>query len=174
MLYAVGRQARTDSLGLERVGLASSKRGLLTVNEHYQTEVPYIYAAGDCIGVCVLFGHESKYICVIFALLGFPALASTSMEQGRLASCHMWGAPGGKPIAGFPFGIYTVPEISMIGKSERELTATKTPYEVGIAYHEEVAKGQILGGMTGMLKILFDPDTFQILGIHCIGEQCSI
>lgn len=95
------------------------------------------------------------------------------MEQGRLASCHMWGAPGGKPPAGFPFGIYTVPEISMIGKSEQELTAAKIPYEVGIAYHEEVAKGQILGGMPGMLKLIFDPETFQILGIHCIGESAT-
>ncbi|HUK91601.1 MAG TPA: Si-specific NAD(P)(+) transhydrogenase [Blastocatellia bacterium] len=152
LLYAVGRQANTDLLGLEAAGLRPDDRGRIKVNEHFQTEVSHIYAAGDCIG--------------------FPSLASTSMEQGRLAACHMFQGPTSKPYA-FPYGIYTIPEISMIGKTERELTEAKIPYEVGIAKYEEIAKGQMIGDDTGMLKILFHPDTLKVLGVHVIGESAT-
>eukprot|EP00128_Syssomonas_multiformis_P009040 Colp12_sorted_trinity150504_noHs@27776 len=155
LLWAVGRQGNTDTLSLESCGLQVTNRGLLQVNESFQTSVPHIYAAGDCIG--------------------FPALASTAMEQGRLASCHMWGdSESYHPMdSNFPYGIYTVPEISMVGKSEQELTAAKIPYEVGKATFEELAKGQMLGGGFGFLKILFDPTTRKLLGVHCIGEGAT-
>ena len=114
-------------------------RGRITVNEHFQTAVPHIYAAGDVIG--------------------FPALASTSMEQGRLASCHMFGASCDSRPEAIPYGIYTIPEISMVGKTEQELTQAKVPYEIGLSRFEELAKGQMLGVEAGLLKILFDPKT---------------
>ena len=131
--------------------MTPDRRGRITVNEFFQTEVPHIYAAGDCIG--------------------FPALASTSMEQGRLAANNMLrpSAPGRRyPL---PYGIYTIPEISMIGKTEQELTEAKVPYEVGIAKYDELAKGQMVGDETGMLKILFHADTLKALGVHAIGES---
>jgi NAD(P) transhydrogenase len=152
LLYAVGRQANTDMLCLEAAGLSADPRGRIKVNEKFQTEVPHIYAAGDCIG--------------------FPSLASTSMEQGRLAACQMFQGPAAKSYL-FPYGIYTIPEISMIGKNERELTEAKIPYEVGIAKYEEIAKGQMVGDDTGMLKILFHPDTLKVLGVHAIGESAT-
>jgi NAD(P) transhydrogenase len=153
LLYAVGRQGNTDLLNLEAAGLRADARGRITVNENFQTEVPHIYAAGDCIG--------------------FPALASTSMEQGRLAACHMF--LGTTPVSRFPlpYGIYTIPEISMIGKTERELTDAKIPYEVGIAKYEDTAKGQMVGDDEGMLKILFHPKTLKVLGVHVIGENAA-
>jgi NAD(P) transhydrogenase len=152
LLYAVGRQANTDMLCLEAAGLSADPRGRIKVNEKFQTEVPHIYAAGDCIG--------------------FPSLASTSMEQGRLAACQMFQGPAAKSYL-FPYGIYTIPEISMIGKNERELTEAKIPYEVGIAKYEEIAKGQMVGDDTGMLKILFHPDTLKVMGVHAIGESAT-
>jgi NAD(P) transhydrogenase len=152
LLYAVGRQANTDMLALAAAGLSADPRGRIKVNEKFQTDVPHIYAAGDCIG--------------------FPSLASTSMEQGRLAACHMFQGPAAKSYL-FPYGIYTIPEISMIGKNERELTEAKIPYEVGIAKYEEIAKGQMVGDDTGMLKILFHPDTLKVLGVHAIGESAT-
>jgi len=153
LLYAVGRQANTDLLNLEAAGLHTDSRGRLSVNEWFSTDVPHIYAAGDCIG--------------------FPALASTSMEQGRLAACHMFRANVTARAYPFPYGIYTIPEISMIGKTERELTEAKIPYEVGIARYEDIAKGQMIGDDTGMLKILFHPDSLKLLGIHAIGESAT-
>eukprot|EP00127_Corallochytrium_limacisporum_P004264 Clim_evm209s157 gene=Clim_evmTU209s157 len=153
LLWTMGRQGNTDKLGLENVGLTANKRGLLSVNEFYQTEVPHIYAAGDCIG--------------------FPALASCSMEQGRLVSCHMWGDNVKGITDFFPYGIYTIPEISMVGKTEQELTAGGQAYEVGIAKYEELARGQMLGGGFGFLKILFCPDTLKLLGVHAIGEGAT-
>ena len=152
LLYAVGRQANTDMLCLEAAGLSADPRGRIKVNEKFQTEVPHIYAAGDCIG--------------------FPSLASTSMEQGRLAACQMFQGPAAKSYL-FPYGIYTIPEISMIGKNERELTEAKIPYEVGIAKYEEIAKGQMVGDDTGMLKILFHTDTLKVMGVHAIGESAT-
>jgi NAD(P) transhydrogenase len=153
LLYAVGRQANGDSLCLEKAGLAPDPRGKVTVNPCYQTAAEHIYAAGDVIG--------------------FPALASTSMEQGRLASCHMFGAPCEKMSALFPFGIYTIPEISMVGRTEEELTAAKVPYEVGISKYAELAKSMMLGDETGMLKMLFDRNTRKLLGVHIIGQRST-
>ena len=153
LLYAVGRQANTDLLNLEAAGLTSGARGKLAVNENFQTVVPHIYAAGDVIG--------------------FPSLASTSMEQGRLASCHIFGAPAQSSQATLPYGIFTIPEISMVGQTELSLTQAKIPFEVGIAKYEELAKAQIVGDQTGMLKVLFHPDTRKVLGVHAIGENAT-
>ena len=153
LLYAVGRQANGDQLHLEAAGLQPGERGKVTVNAEYQTAVPHIYAAGDVIG--------------------FPALASTSMEQGRLASCHMFGAPSENMSALFPYGIYTIPEISMVGQTEEKLTAAKVPYEVGIAKYAELAKSMMLGDESGMLKLLFDRNTRKLLGVHAIGQRAT-
>jgi NAD(P) transhydrogenase len=153
MLYSVGRQANSDQLNLQAAGLTSDGRGKLTVNEHFQTAVPHIYAAGDVIG--------------------FPALASTSMEQGRLASCHMFGKPSTMNSQQVPYGIYSIPEISMVGWTEEQLTQQKAPYEVGRARYAELAKGQMLGDDQGMLKILFNPDNLQLLGVHAIGDRAA-
>jgi NAD(P) transhydrogenase len=153
LLYTVGRQTNADLLGLDAAGLTADDRGRLAVNEFFQTSVAHIYAAGDVIG--------------------FPSLASTSMEQGRLASCHMFGAYCESRKESVPYGIYTIPEISMVGKTEQELTAAKIPYEIGISKFEELAKGQMLGTVTGLLKLLFDPKTLKLLGVHVIGESAS-
>jgi NAD(P) transhydrogenase len=153
LLYAVGRQANTDLLNLEAAGLTTGTRGKLVVDENFRTSVPHIYAAGDVIG--------------------FPSLASTSMEQGRLASCHIFGAPAKAAQAMLPYGIYTIPEISMVGQTELSLTQSKIPFEVGIAKYEELAKAQIVGDQTGMLKVLFHPDDKKILGVHAIGESAT-
>jgi NAD(P) transhydrogenase len=153
LLYAVGRQANGDQLGLEAAGLQPDPRGKVIVNAEYQTTVPHIYAAGDVIG--------------------FPALASTSMEQGRLASCHMFGAPSQNMSALFPYGIYTIPEISMVGQTEEKLTEAKVPYEVGMAKYKELAKSMMLGDESGMLKLLFDRNTRKLLGVHAIGQRAT-
>jgi len=153
LLYTVGRHTNADLLNLEAAGVAADARGRISVNEFFQTSVPHIYAAGDVIG--------------------FPALASTSMEQGRLASCHMFGAYCHSRREAIPYGIYTIPEISMVGKTEEELTAAKVPYEVGRSKFEELAKGQMLGTEVGLLKILFDPKTLKLLGVHVIGESAA-
>lgn len=153
LLYAVGRQANSDQLNLSAAGLEADARGRLKVNEFFQTSVPHIYAAGDVIG--------------------FPALASTSMEQGRLASCHMFGAPFHHAPELFPIGIYTIPEISMVGRTEEQLTAARIPYETGIARYEELAKAQMLGDRTGMLKLLFDTRDLTLLGVHGIGQRAA-
>ncbi len=151
LLYTVGRQANSDLLNLEVTGIEPDERGKLKVNEYFQTSVAHIYAAGDVIG--------------------FPALASTSMEQGRLASCHMFGKPGTMPLNLIPYGVYTIPEISMVGQTEEQLTEKKIPYETGIARYAELAKGQMLGDDQGMLKLLFDPKSLKLLGVHVIGER---
>jgi len=153
LLYAVGRQANGDQLGLEAAGLKTDSRGKIQVNTSYQTDVPHVYAAGDVIG--------------------FPALASTSMEQGRLASCRMFGAPSEHMPELFPYGIYTIPEISMVGQTEEKLTAAKVPYEVGISKYIELAKSMMLGDETGMLKMLFDRHTRKLLGVHIIGQRAT-
>ena len=137
LLYTVGRQANSDLLNLDAIGLVPDGRGKIVVDENYQTSVPHVYAAGDVIG--------------------FPALASTSMEQGRLASCHIFGVRGNIPPNLIPYGVYTIPEISMVGATEEQLTADKVPYEVGISRYAELAKGQMLGDDQGFLKLLFDP-----------------
>lgn len=153
LLYAVGRLGNTDQLDLGAAALQADERGRLTVNEFYQTAVPHIYAAGDVIG--------------------FPALAATSMEQGRLATCHMFGAPFEPKAHLLPFGIYTIPEIAMVGETEEQLTAAKIPYETGVARYEELAKAQMLGDETGMLKLLFQLDTLKLLGVHAIGQRAA-
>jgi NAD(P) transhydrogenase len=153
LLYTVGRRTNADLLNLEAVGLSADERGRIAVNEFFQTAVPHIYAAGDVIG--------------------FPALASTSMEQGRLASCHMFGAYCESRLNAMPYGIFTIPEISMVGKTEQELTQEKVPYEIGVSKFEELAKGQMLGVDTGVLKILFHRKTRQLLGVHIFGERAT-
>jgi NAD(P) transhydrogenase len=153
LLYTIGRQANSDLLNLESAGLKADARGKLSVNEYFQTAVAHIYAAGDVIG--------------------FPALASTSMEQGRLASCHMFGKPGRMPPNLIPYGIYTIPEISMVGQTEEQLTRENINYEVGLARYAELAKGQMLGDEQGFLKLVFDPDSLKLLGVHAIGDRAA-
>jgi NAD(P) transhydrogenase len=153
LLYSVGRQGTTSSLQLDRAGLIADDRERLKVNEHYQTTVPYIYAAGDVIG--------------------FPALASTAMEQGRLAVCHAYGVPTRSIPELFPYGIYAIPEISMVGKTEDQLTEAGIPYEAGIAQYKELARGQLLGDTDGMLKLLIHQENLQILGVHAIGTGAT-
>jgi len=153
LIYAVGRQANGDQLDLEPSGLGTDSRGRLKVNQFFQTEVPHIYAAGDVIG--------------------FPALARTSMEQGRLAACHMFGIPFEHMPDLFPYGIYTIPEISMVGQTEETLTANRIPYEVGIAKYSELAKSMMLGDEAGILKLLFDPETHKLLGVHALGQRAT-
>jgi NAD(P) transhydrogenase len=153
LLYTVGRQANSDLLNLPAAGLTSDERGRIVVDEHFRSAVEHIYAAGDVIG--------------------FPALASTSMEQGRLASCHMFGYPSNYAPELLPYGIYTVPEVSMVGATEQDLTQRKVPYEVGVSKFEELAKGQMLGVQEGLLKLLFCPKTYKILGVHAFGESAA-
>ena len=153
LLYAVGRQGTTGALRLDKAGLCADDRERLKVNENYQTSVPNIYAAGDVIG--------------------FPALASTAMEQGRLAVCHGFGVPTRSIPELFPYGIYAIPEISMVGKTEDQLTDAGVPYEAGVAQYKELARGQLLGDDTGMLKLLIHQDNHQILGVHAIGTGAT-
>ena len=152
-LYSIGRSGATAGLALENAGLATLDRGLLEVNERYQTRVPHIYAAGDVIG--------------------FPSLASTSMEQGRQAACHAFGVQAEAVNKHFPYGIYTIPEISTVGKSEEELTKEGIPYEVGRAAYKEIARGQIIGDTTGLLKLMFHCETRKLLGVSILGEGAS-
>jgi len=153
LLYCIGRQGTTEKLGLDTVGLVPDNRGRLKVNENYQTDMPHIYAVGDVVG--------------------FPALASTSMEQGRRASCHAYGEPTTSIPELFPLGIYSIPEISMVGKTEAQLTADGIPYEAGVAQYREIARGQLLGDEVGMLKLLIHEETRQILGVHAIGTGAT-
>jgi NAD(P) transhydrogenase len=152
-LYSVGRTGAASRLNLAEAGLEPDNRGRLAVDGHYRTAVPDIYAVGD--------------------MIGFPALASTSMEQGRLATCHAFGVKAQSVPERFPYGIYAVPEISMVGKNEEELTEAAIPYEIGKARYKEIARGQILGDVTGLLKLIFHSETRQLLGVHIIGEGAS-
>lgn len=152
-LYSIGRSGATEVLNLAAAKLETIERGLIEVNEKFQTSVPHIYAVGDVIG--------------------FPSLASTSMEQGRLASCHAFGQPAESVPNELPYGIYTIPEISVVGRSEEELTEAGIPYEVGKASYKEISRGQILGDSVGMLKLLFHLDTRKLLGIAILGEGAS-
>ncbi len=152
-LHCIGRTGATDKLNLASAGLKADDRGRLKVNDQYQTEVPHIYAAGDVIG--------------------FPSLASISMEQGRLAACHAFGHASNSVPALFPYGIYTIPEISMVGATEEDLTAKGVPYEIGKAQYKEIARGQIIGDQTGLLKMIFHLETRELLGVHIIGEGAS-
>jgi len=152
LLWCNGRAGNTENMGLENVALQADHRGQLKVNERYQTEVENIYAAGDVIG--------------------WPSLASASYNQGRQVGAAILGETSNH-IVETPTGIYTLPEISSLGKTEKELTAAKVPYEVGRAYFKNTARAQISGEDVGMLKILFHTETFQVLGIHCFGAEAS-
>lgn len=152
-LYSVGRTGATSKLHLAAAGIEPDERGRLRVNAHFQTSTPHIYAVGDVIG--------------------FPALASTSMEQGRLAACHAFGVKAKSVPELFPYGIYSVPEISMVGKNEEELTKAGVAYEIGKARYKEIARGQIVGDVTGLLKLIFHSETRKLLGVHIIGEGAS-
>ena len=154
LLYAVGRQGNVDDLDLAAAGLEADSRGRIAVDEHYCTKVDHIYAVGDVVG--------------------FPALASVSMEQGRIAAARAFNDSAATSNPGFyPYGIYTIPEISFIGKTEEQLTDEDVPYEVGMAYYREVARGQIRGDTTGRLKLIFHRDTRKVLGVHIIGEGAT-
>jgi len=153
LMYAVGRIGATKPLNLEAVGLAPDARGRVIVNEHFQTSVPHIYAVGDVIG--------------------FPALASTSMQQGRHAACHAFNHHDHTDTELLPYGIYAIPEISMVGRNEEDLAQAVVPYAVGVAHYREIARGQLIGDETGMLKLLFHRHTHALLGVHAIGEGAT-
>jgi NAD(P) transhydrogenase len=153
VLWANGRTGNTDQLNLEAIGLVPNSRGQLEVDKKYRTAVPNIYAAGDVVG--------------------WPSLASVSYDQGRAASNAIVAPAECVEIDRFASGIYTIPEISTLGKTERELTNEKIPYEVGKAFFKNTARGLITGEQVGMLKILFHFETLEILGIHCFGDQAS-
>ena len=153
VMYSAGRHGMTDDLALEAAGLTADHRGRIKVDEHYRTEVPHIYAVGDVIG--------------------FPALAATSMEQGRLAAHHACGEPVRDLHELQPIGIYTIPEISFVGRTEDELTEAKVPYEVGVSRYRELARGQIIGDSYGMLKLLVSPEDRRLLGVHVFGTGAT-
>jgi NAD(P) transhydrogenase len=153
LMYAIGRVGATQSLNLQAIDLKTDERGRLAVNEHFQTAIPHIYAVGDVIG--------------------FPALASTSMQQGRHAACHAFGHPDRTDTSLLPYGIYAIPEISMVGRNEEELTQADVPYAIGLARYKEIARGQLIGDETGMLKLLFHRHTRHLLGVHAIGEGAT-
>ncbi len=153
VLVSAGRQGATSELALESAGLEADERGRITVNEHYQTSAPHVYAVGDVIG--------------------FPALASTSSEQGRLAACHAFGVGTHSVPELFPYGIYAIPEIAWVGMHETELTVKDVPFETGVARYNEIARGQIIGDHDGMLKLIFHLDTRRILGVWVLGTQAT-
>jgi NAD(P) transhydrogenase len=153
LLYAVGRQGNVEELDLPAAGLEADDRGRIPVDGCFRTKQPNIFAAGDVIG--------------------FPSLASVSMEQGRIAAAKAFDLPVHSNPATYPYGIYTIPEISFIGKTEEQLTEEDAPYEVGVAYYREIARGQIRGDTTGRLKLIFHRETREILGVHIIGEGAA-
>jgi NAD(P) transhydrogenase len=153
VLYSTGRQGATDGLELENAGLEADVRGRIAVNDRYRTVVKHIYAVGDVIG--------------------FPSLAATSMEQGRLAACDAFGVTGQIMGKVLPIGIYTIPEISFVGRTEEELTEAAVPYEIGIARYRELARGQILGDAHGMLKLLVSATDHTLLGVHAFGTGAT-
>ena len=153
VMYSAGRQGTAGDLGLDNAGLTADERGRIAVNEHFATAVPHIYAVGD--------------------IIGFPALASTSMEQGRLAAHHACGEPVRALGQLQPIGIYSIPEISFVGRTEDELTNARIPFEVGISRYRELARGQIIGDSYGMLKLLVSPDDRKLLGVHVFGTGAT-
>ena len=153
LLYAVGRQGNVEDLNLAAAGLEADSRGRIQVDSNYRTSQPHIFAVGDVIG--------------------FPSLASVSMEQGRIAAARAYDVPAVSNPATYPYGIYTIPEISFIGKTEEQLTEEDVPYEVGVAYYREIARGQIRGDTTGRLKIIFHRETHDVLGVHIIGDGAA-
>ncbi len=153
LMFAAGRIGCSDNLNLEAIGLETDKRGRICVNEHYRTAVESVYAVGDVIG--------------------FPSLASTSMEQGRIAALHAFGVEAKLLSRRLPYGIYTIPEIAMIGPTEEELTKDSVPYEVGIARYRELSRIQISGGRHGMLKLIFHRETLKLLAVHILGPSST-
>ncbi|NJL18462.1 MAG: FAD-dependent oxidoreductase [Nitrospira sp.] len=153
VLYTMGRVGNTEALNLSAIGLATDQQGQLPVNAHYQTAIPHIYAAGDVIG--------------------FPALAATAMEQGRLATCHAFQVPDAHEIKVIPYGIYSIPEVSMVGKTEDELVTAGIPHGTGRALFREMARGHISGELHGLLKVIFHQDTHALLGVHIIGQGAT-
>jgi NAD(P) transhydrogenase len=153
LLYSVGRVGATKGLGLEAIGIQTDERGRIKVTGNYQTALSHIYAVGDVVG--------------------FPSLASTSMQQGRHAACHAFGMRCETTSHLLPYGIYSIPEISMVGRNEEDLTRDGVPYEVGIARYREIARGQLIGDTVGMLKLLFHSETRELLGVHGIGEGAT-
>lgn len=153
VLFTVGRVGATAGLGLENAGIAADERGRLKVDECYRTEVPHIYAVGD--------------------IIGYPSLAATSGEQGRLAACHAFGASARPMSPHFPIGLYAIPEVSMVGAPEHELTKNRIPYETGVARYREIARGNILGDDSGFLKLLFHRDDRRLLGVHIMGTGAT-
>jgi NAD(P) transhydrogenase len=152
-LFSAGRVAATAGLDLTAAGLAADERGRLPVDAAFRTAVSHIYAAGDVIG--------------------YPSLAATSSEQGRLAACHAFGVEAGPIAPHFPIGIYAIPEISMVGAPEHELTRDRVPYETGLARYREIARGQILGDDSGLFKMLFHRGDHRLLGVHAIGSGAT-
>ena len=161
VLHAIGRVGNTDQLGLDALGLEANNRGLLSVNDDFQTALPHVYAVGDVVG--------------------FPALAATAMHQGRLAAAHAFlqGTDSRDehnphaPTAPLPYGIYTIPEVSTVGASEETLTKERVPYEIGHAFYRETARAQIMGDTEGILKLVFHRESLQLLGVHIIGERAA-
>ena len=153
VMYSAGRQGATAGLGLEEVGLEIDKRGRIAVDEHYRTAVDHIYAVGDVIG--------------------FPSLASSSFEQGRLAAAHAFGLDARPMRELLPIGIYTIPEISFAGRTEEELTGEGVPYEIGISRYRELARAQIQGDQVGILKLLVEPEARTLLGVHAFGTAAT-
>ncbi len=154
LLFAAGRIGNTYNLGLENVGITTDNRGLISVNDMYATAVPNIYAVGDVIG--------------------FPSLASVSADQGRLAAIHAFKQNDRSCINNLlPLGIYTIPEVSMVGETEETLSKAGHEYEVGIARYFELARGQIINDHDGMLKVIFDRKSRRLLGVHCVGERAT-
>ena len=153
LLYAVGRQGNVDGLNLSAAGVVADERGRIHVDADYRTAQPHIFAVGDVIG--------------------FPSLASVSMEQGRIAAARAFNLKIQSDPAAYPYGIYTIPQISFIGKTEEQLTQEDVPYEVGMAYYREIARGQISGQTEGRLKLLFHRETLELLGVHIYGEEAA-
>ncbi len=153
VMYSAGRQGQTDHLDLPNAGLEADSRGRILVDDNYQTKVDHIYAVGDVIG--------------------FPALAATSMDQGRLAAYHAFGEPGKGMAELQPIGIYSIPEVSYVGATEVELTADSVPYEVGVSRYRELARGQIAGDSYGMLKLLVSTEDLRLLGVHIFGTNAT-
>ena len=153
-LFPAGRQGNTKGLKLESLGMEMVARGLIKVNEHYQTNIPNIYAAGDVVG--------------------FPALASSSMEQSRVAMAHAFGLPDNEVVSVvIPLAVYTIPEVSMAGLTEEDCKAKNIPYLVGRAYHNNNPRGLIIGDKNGILKLIFSPTDKTLLGVHILGELAS-
>ena len=153
VLFSVGRVGAIDRLNLPAAGLAADERGRLKVDGQFRTAVPHIFAAGDVIG--------------------YPSLAATSAEQGRLAACQMFNVQANPMADHFPIGIYAIPEVSMVGAPEHVLTEKKIPYEIGVARYREIARGQILGDESGLVKLLFHREDRRLLGVHAIDTGAT-